>query len=121
METLNNDNLDQALIPATWDKLQKELPDAVNALVMGALGLQPPATSENLPIWYVLTKASGATGIPLSTLYNDPLARQHALAVMATDSAAANKVQMQAVMEQQRMGQAVQQANSEGRQEQQEQ
>lgn len=95
MDKLNTDNMEQAIIPATWDQLQAEMPEAVNALVMGALGIAP-CDSQTLPIWYVLTKASGATGIPLERLYNNPVERMHALAVMGADALARQKAEAHA-------------------------
>lgn len=92
MEVITKDNVDQAILPATWPQMEAELAETVQALVEGATGGQP-ASGGQLPIWYVLTKASGATGIPITTLYSDPVARQHALAVMAADSKAAQRIQ----------------------------
>lgn len=91
METLNETNTGQAIVPPTWEQMNKELPSAVNAMVMSAMGMSV-ADSNTMPIWYVLAKAAGATGMPLMQLYNDPVVRQHALATMAVDAAASQKM-----------------------------
>lgn len=92
METLTRDNAEQAIIPASWEQIEQELPETVAAIVLGAM-TGAPANMNDLPVWYVLTKASGVTGIPLQRLYDCPIERRHAIAVLAVDSAAANKLQ----------------------------
>lgn len=87
MDRLNDQNMKQAIVPATWEQMRAELPECVAVLVDAAMGRGEGAMAE-LPAWYVLTKAAGATGIPLQQLYDDPTARQHALAVLAADTSA---------------------------------
>ena len=98
METLNKENLDQAIIAPSYEQIVAEVQEAVDVLSEGLAVGHDVATGheitvDRMPIWYVLTKAAGATGIPLATLYNDPVARQHAIAVMLTDMAAAQRAQ----------------------------
>ena len=100
LERLNADNIHQAILPTTLATMEAELPECIQELVSAAMG-EGEASSTTLPLWYVLTKASGATGIPLAQLYNDPMVRHHALAAMAADAEAQRRVAMAQQMRQQ--------------------
>lgn len=113
METLNEKNNNQSIIPTTWDQMEKELPAAVNVMVLSAIGMSP-ANSSTLPIWYVLTKASGATGIDIKKLYECPMTRQHALATMAVDADANHKLQQHMARQQGMQGNGFVQQQPEG-------
>lgn len=84
MEALTDKNIGQAIMPPSWEQLQAELPECVEALTNAALGLGG-ASIMDLPVWYVFAKAAGASSLPLAQIYNDPEVRKHALGVLIVE------------------------------------
>ena len=93
MDKLTENNKDQAIIAPTWEQMTADIPDAINTMVMAALGVGN-ANTEDMPLWYVLIKAAGSTGVDVRKLFDDPLTRQLAIGAMAVDTQAQQKVAM---------------------------
>lgn len=96
MDTLTQDNHDQAIIPPKFEAMMADVSQLTDRLVKAAFGL---GGGDEMPVWYVMIKLAGHSGIPLQTLYDDPMTRQHALAAFNADSTA--KLQIQAIADKQ--------------------
>jgi hypothetical protein len=80
MDVFTRENIDQAIVPATLEQIEQDIPEILEAMAQ--------VNNNGLPIWYVLTLASGETGIPLQRLYDDPMTRKHALGALSVKSQA---------------------------------
>lgn len=87
-EKLSANNWEFDIEPASWGDILADVPEVTKMLLQGQRDL------AELPVWYVLTKASGATGIPLERLYREPETRKHALGVLLVDTRVAEAFRM---------------------------
>jgi hypothetical protein len=93
VDTLNAENAEQAIVPPSMQQIGDELKEATAAITQSLLGNPDAATLDSLPLWYVIGKAAGASGIKVQELLNDPIARMFALGIYIVEINAANRAQ----------------------------